>query len=71
MLLPVNMILDDVMSNESHLFAINLNVSHIVLEYGGDVHLRELVLAEHDQQAGFTAGSVSNDHQLFPDSGHV
>ena len=71
MLLPVNKILDDVMSNESHLFAINLNVSHIVLEYSGDVHLRELVLAEHDQQAGFTAGSVSNDHQLFPDSGHV
>ena len=53
-------------SHRSHLFTINLNVSHVVLEDSGDVDLRELVLAEHDQQAGLAAGSISYDHQPDP-----
>ena len=55
-----------VISYRSHLFTINLNVSHVVLEDSGDVDLRELVLAEHDQQAGLAAGSISYDHQPDP-----
>ena len=50
----------------AHLFTIHLNVSHVVLEDSGDVDLRELVLAEHDQQAGLAAGSISYDHQPDP-----
>ena len=47
-------------SHRSHLFTINLNVSHVVLEDSGDVHFRELVLAEHDQQAGLPAGAIAD-----------
>ena len=34
-----------------------LDVGHVVLEDGGDVHLGELVLAEDNEETGFTAGS--------------
>ena len=54
----------------SHLFSINLDVSHVVLEDSGDVHLRELVLAEDDQEASLPTSAVANDHQLLPDRGH-
>lgn len=54
-----------------YLFAVHLDVGHIVLEHGGHVHLRELVFAEHNQKAGFTAGAVSDDHQLLTDGRHL
>lgn len=54
----------------THLFAVDLDVRDIVLEHGRHVHLRELVLAEHDQQARLTAGTVSDDDQLLADGCH-
>ena len=33
-------------------------------------NLRELVLAEDDEEAGLAAGAVTHDHQLLPDGGH-
>ena len=55
----------------THLFAINFNISYVVLEHGGDVHFRELVLAEHDQQASLSARAVADYHQLLPYSRHA
>ena len=46
----------------SHLFAINLDVSDVVLEHGGDVHLRELVLAEHNQQTSLSTSAVTDNY---------
>lgn len=54
----------------THLFAVDLDVRDIVLEHGRHVHLRELVLAEHDQQARLTAGTVPDDDQLLADGCH-
>lgn len=48
----------------THLLAVDLDICHVVLEDRRHVHVRELVFAEHDQQASFTARTVSNDHKL-------
>lgn len=48
-------------SAQSYLFSVHLDVRHIVLEHGGHVDLGELVFAEHNQKASFTAGSVADD----------
>ena len=61
---------NSVISHRSHLFTINLNVSHVVLEDSGDVDFRELVLTEHDQKASLSAGAVAYDNQLLSDSRH-
>lgn len=57
--------------NSAHLSAVHLDVGHIVLEHGGNVHLGELVFAEHDEEAGLPTGAVAHDHQLLPDSRHL
>lgn len=56
---------DPLHANLTYLFAIHLNVCDVVLKHGGHVHFRELVLAEDDQKARFTTGSVAHDHQLL------
>lgn len=53
-----------------YLFAVNFDVSDVVFEHRGHVDLRELVLAEHDQETGLPTGSVSHYDQLFPDGCH-
>ena len=53
-----------------HLFAIDLDVGHIVLEDGGHVDLGELILAEDDEEAGLSTSTITNNHQLFPDGSH-
>ena len=54
----------------SYLLSINFDVRDVVLEDSGDVHLRELVLAEDDQEASLPTRPVADDHQLLPDRGH-
>lgn len=54
----------------SHLFAVNLYVSNIVLKHGGHVDLRELVLAEDNQKTGLPTSSIPNYHQLLTDGCH-
>ena len=54
----------------THLLAVDFDVGHVVFEHGRHVHLRELILAEDDQQTGFTAGTIADDHKLFPYSSH-
>lgn len=56
---------------EAHLFAVDLDVSHIVLEHSGHIDLWELVFTEDDQQAGLPTRSVSHYHQLLPDCSHL
>lgn len=55
---------------QSYLFAVNFNVCDVVLEHCGNIDLWKLVLAEHNEQTGLPAGSVSDDDQLFPDRCH-
>lgn len=55
----------------SYLFAVHLDVGHVVFEHGGDVHLRELVLTEDDEEARLPACAISNDHQLLSDRCHL
>lgn len=55
---------------QQYLFAVNLNVCDVVLEHCGNVDLWKLVLAEHNEQTGLPAGSVSDYDQLFPDRCH-
>lgn len=54
-----------------HLFTIDLNVSDVVLKYGGNVHLRELVFAENYEKTGLPTCSIPNNHQLFADGCHL
>lgn len=54
-----------------YLFAIHFNVCYIVLKHGGDVDFRELVFTEDDQQTGFTACSITDDHQLLTNRCHA
>jgi len=49
---------------ELNVLSINLDIGNIVLEDGGDVDLREGTLGENNQQAGLSAGTVTNDDQL-------
>lgn len=54
-----------------YLFSINFNVSDIVLKHSGDVDFWELVLAEDDEQTGFSTCTISNYYQLLPDGCHL
>ena len=54
----------------TNLTAVDFDVGDVVLEDSGDVHLRELVLAEDDQEASLPTRPVADDHQLLPDRGH-
>ncbi|XP_072305812.1 uncharacterized protein [Eucyclogobius newberryi] len=49
-----------------HLLALHLDVRHVRLEHRGHVDLRELVLAEHDEQTRLAARAVSDNHELLP-----
>lgn len=53
-----------------YLLPVYLYVGNVVLEHGGHVDLRELVLAEHNQQTRLSTGTVSHNHQLLPDGRH-
>lgn len=53
-----------------YLLPIYLYISDVVLKHGGHVDLGELVLAEHDQQARLSAGTISHNHQLLSDGCH-
>lgn len=55
----------------AHLFAVNLNICNIVLKHSGNVDFWKLVFAEHDKQTGFTARSISYNHQLFANCCHA
>lgn len=55
----------------SYLFPIHLDICHIVLKHCGHVHLRELVLAEHYEEAGLPTGSITDYHQLLSDCSHL
>lgn len=50
----------------SYLFAVDFNVCDVVLKHCGNIDLWKLVLAEHNEQTGLPAGSVSYYDQLFP-----
>lgn len=54
----------------SYLFAINFNVSNVVLKHCRHIDLWKLVLTEHNEQAGLSTGSISHYDQLFPDCCH-
>ena len=54
----------------SYLLSVDLDVCDVVLEHGGHVHFRELILGEDDEQAGLAAGAVAHDHQLLADGRH-
>lgn len=49
---------------KTDLLAINLDVGDVVLEDRRHVNVRELVLAEDDQQTSLSARAVTDDHQL-------
>lgn len=53
-----------------HLLAVHLYVCDVVLKDGGDVDLRELILAEHDEQTGLPTGPIAHNHQLLSDRSH-
>lgn len=53
-----------------YLFAVNFYVGNVVFEHRGHIDLRELVLAEHNEETGLPTGSVSYYDQLFPDRSH-
>lgn len=53
-----------------NVFAINLNVGDVVFEDGRNVHLGESTLREDNQQAGFTAGTITNDDEFSADLSH-
>lgn len=54
-----------------YLFAINFNISNVVLKHSRDVDLRELILTEDDKQTSLPACTISNYHQLLPDCSHL
>ena len=54
-----------------YLFAINFNVSDVVLKHSWDVDFWELILTEDDEQTGLTTRTIPNYHQLLPDSSHL
>lgn len=53
-----------------YLFAINFNVSNIVLKDSGDVDLRKLVLAEDNKKASLPTSSIPHNHQLLTNGCH-
>lgn len=54
----------------AHLFAVNLDIGDIVLKHRGYVDFRKLVFTEDDKQTGFTARSISYNHQLLANRCH-
>lgn len=50
--------------NRSNLFPVDFNIGNIVLEYSGHVHVRELILAEYDQETRLSARTISDDDEL-------
>jgi hypothetical protein len=57
--------------SNNDLFPINFDVRDVVFEDCGHVNFGELILAEHDQEAGLAAGAVADDHQLLSDGRHL
>ena len=53
-----------------YLFAVDFNVGYIVFKDGRHVELGELVLAEDDQQARLTTGTIAHDDQLLAYGSH-
>lgn len=60
-----------IMTKESYLFTIDLNVCHIVLKHSGHINLRKLILTEDYEETGFTTGSITDYHQLLSDRSHL
>jgi len=56
---------------ELDVLSLHFDIRNVVLEDSRNVHLRELALREHDQQTGFTTGTISNDDQLAADFSHL
>jgi len=54
----------------AYLFAIHLDVGHIILEHGGHIDLGELIFAEDNQKASFTAGTVADNYQFLANRRH-
>ena len=53
-----------------YLFSIDLDICDVVLEDCWHVNLWELILAEDDEEASLTAGTVAHDDQLLANGGH-
>jgi len=49
---------------ELNVLSINLDIGNIVLKDGRNIDLREGTLGENNQQAGLSAGTVTDDDQL-------
>ncbi|KAH3663125.1 hypothetical protein OGATHE_004701 [Ogataea polymorpha] len=47
--------------------AINFDIGNVVLKHRWDVNFWESTFRKNDQQTRFTAGTVTDDNQLFPD----
>lgn len=58
------------MKAPAYLFTVDLNIGDIVLEHGWHVNFRKLIFAKHNQQAGFTTGTVADDDQFLSYRGH-
>lgn len=54
----------------AYLFAVHLDVGHIVLENGWYINFWKLIFTKHNQTTGFAAGAVAHDHQFLSNRGH-
>ena len=54
----------------SYLFAVDLDVSHVIFEHSRHIDLRELVFTEDNEKTSFATGTVANDDQLFTNGRH-
>lgn len=55
---------------KTYLFAIHLDIGHIILKHGGHIDLGELIFAEDNQKASFTAGTVADNYQFLANRRH-
>lgn len=53
-----------------YLFTIHFNISYVVFKYSWHIYFWELVFAEHNKEAGFTARTITNNHKFFTNCCH-
>jgi len=53
------------------MLAIDLDICNVVLKDSGDIDLGECSFGEDDEQAGLSAGTVTDDHELATNFGHL